>query len=283
MKTIAVIAMGEMGSGIGKRLQERGAHVLTCLDGRSEISQTRARWAGVKATTEEDIIETADLFLSVVPPASAQTVADRFLRKAEGRSRAPVYIDCNALATSTLHEIAKSFSQRGLAFGDGSIIGAAPSGDEKGPRLYLSGQMKQVAEVLCQHGLDARWLSFNLGDASALKMSYSGIGKGFQCLATAMAIGADRAGVLNLLIEELKISEPQFYAWFKKMLPAMQAKAHRWDAEMLEISKFLEPERGASEIFKGAAAVYRHVAEDYRIGPTSETVSILNRFVKDED
>lgn len=279
MTKVAVLAMGEMGSGVARRLHERGAQVLTCLVGRSERSRARAKEAGTEDTTMDNIVESADLFLSIVPPSSAKETADRFLAAAKGRAQAPVYIDCNAIATSTLEEIAASFYRNGLPFGDGSIIGAAPSADGKSPRVYLSGEIEPTAAILGEFGLDARWLSPKLGDASALKMSYSGIVKGFQCLATAMATGADRAGVLHHLIDELKTSEPQFYTWFQKMLPAMTAKAYRWDGEMLEISKFLSEEPGAAEIFKGAASVYRHVAADHRIGPTSGIMSALNRFV----
>ncbi len=52
-----------------------------------------------------------------------------------------------------------------------------------------------------------------------------------------------------------------------KQLPATYSKAYRWDGEMREIAKFLEPERGAVEMLTGAADLYIHVAADYREGP----------------
>jgi len=122
-------------------------------------------------------------------------------------------------------------------------------------------------------------LSSILGEASALKMAYAGIGKGFQALGTAMALGAARAGVTHHLVAELADSQPELYAWLRKMLPTMYAKAYRWDREMLEISAFLEPERGAADMFVGAAALYRHVADDQRIGADSEIISILEAFI----
>jgi putative dehydrogenase len=60
----------------------------------------------------------------------------------------------------------------------------------------------------------------------------------------------------------------------------MYAKAYRWDDEMREISRFLEPERGAADMLAGAAVLYQHVAEDNRVGAQSEILSILNRFVE---
>lgn len=52
------------------------------------------------------------------------------------------------------------------------------------------------------------------------------------------------------------------------------------DDEMREIATFLEPERGAADMLLGAAALYQHVAADNLIGPTSEILSTLDRFVQ---
>src|SRR5438132_13907425 len=79
MTTIAVIAMGEMGSGVARRLVERGARVLTSLTGRSAASAKRAHAAGVIATDDAGLVAEAEIFLSVVPPASAAGTAARFL------------------------------------------------------------------------------------------------------------------------------------------------------------------------------------------------------------
>ena len=45
-ETIGVIAMGEMGSAVARRLHERGATVITQLAGRSAASAARAERAG---------------------------------------------------------------------------------------------------------------------------------------------------------------------------------------------------------------------------------------------
>ena len=283
MVTVAIIAMGEMGSGIARRFIERGARVLTSVEGRSAASVERAEAAGVEMLADADVVARADIFLSIVPPASARDLAIRFLALAEGSRRVPAFIDCNAIAPRTLYGIATGFADRGLRFIDASIIGVAPKPDGSGPRLYLSGPAGDEAEIIGSLGIKTRVLSDRLGEASALKMAYAGIGKGFQALGTAMALGAARAGVSRHLVEELADSQPQLYAWLREMLPAMYAKAYRWNGEMLEISAFLEPERGAAEMFAGAAALYRHVAEDHRAGPDSEIVSILERFAQTAD
>ena len=47
MTTIAVIAPGAMGAGIGMHLARHGARVVTSLDGRSAASRARAAAAGM--------------------------------------------------------------------------------------------------------------------------------------------------------------------------------------------------------------------------------------------
>lgn len=277
MVTIAVIAMGEMGAGLAARFVERGARVVTSLEGRSQASAARAQAAGVEVLKDAQIIDEADFFLSVVPPAYARDTAAQFLALADSRDRAPTFIDCNAIAPQTLHAIAQGFGDRGIPLIDGSIIGAAPKPGYS-PRLFLSGPVGEAAAAIAALGVETRVLSATLGDASALKMAFGGFGKGFQALATAMALGAERAGVMDHLVAELADGQPELYPWLCKVLPDMYAKAYRWDGEMLEISKFLEPERGGADMLAGAALVYRQVAEDAQKSPDAGAVGVLKRF-----
>src|SRR5204863_3675534 len=74
--TIAVVAQGMMGSGVGKRLHERGAEVRTLLSGRSAASAERARAAGMKpAADEKALLDGADFVLSILPPGEAENLA----------------------------------------------------------------------------------------------------------------------------------------------------------------------------------------------------------------
>lgn len=279
MTVIAVVAMGEMGAGVAARLVERGARVLTSLAGRSSASAERAKAAGVSIVDDVALIADAEMLLSIVPPSAAGATAERFLPLIEKAARKPVFIDCNAIAPQTLDGIAKTFTAKKLPFIDASIVGAAPKPDGSSPRLYMSGPMTSEGDTLKRLGLDVRVLSATLGDASALKMSYAGITKGFQALGASMVLGAGRNGAAESFVAELKASQPQLFGWLSKQLPSMYDKAYRWDGEMREIAKFLLPEQGASEMLTGAANLYEHIAADNRVGPQSEIISTLNRFV----
>src|SRR5205814_6621354 len=78
MAVIGVIAQGMMGSGVGRRLRETGAEVLTLLSGRSQASAARAKAAGMAAAANEhELLAGADFFLSILPPGEAEALASR--------------------------------------------------------------------------------------------------------------------------------------------------------------------------------------------------------------
>ena len=272
--------MGEMGSGIAARLVENGARVLTSLSGRSAATQSRAKSAGVEILDDKQISEQAEVILSIVPPSVAAATAQRFLPLIGDSHRKPLFLECNAIAPQTVIAIAKLFAERGLRFGDAAIIGLSPKPGEPGPRLYMSGAVQPEADLLRSFGLDSRVLSDAVGDASALKMAYAGINKGFQAIGAAMILGAARNGAAASLLVELKDSQPIFCAWLQKKLPAMYSKAYRWDDEMREIAKFLEPEQGSVAMLTGAADFYQHVAVEFEAGAGSEMIRALERFAK---
>ena len=75
--TVAIIAPGNMGAAVARRLADNGVIVLTTLTGRSQASVARARDAGMKTVEERDLME-ADFLLSILPPGEALALAKRF-------------------------------------------------------------------------------------------------------------------------------------------------------------------------------------------------------------
>jgi 3-hydroxyisobutyrate dehydrogenase-like beta-hydroxyacid dehydrogenase len=277
--TVAIIAMGEMGAGVARRLTARGARVLTSLDGRSAASAARAAEAGAEAAPDDEaLVEGADILLSIVPPARAGDLAGRFLPAIRRTNARPLYVDCNAIAPRTLDAIARPFLEEGLPFADVGIVGGPPTDQGYTPRFYASGDHAGGLERLNDHGLDVRRLPGGLGDASALKMAYAGSTKGTQAVMISIMLGAARAGVAEALAAEMADSQPGRIADQLRHLPATLRKAYRWDGEMEEIARFLDPESGASEIFQGAAELYRRLAADAAAGPGSERLRLLGRY-----
>jgi 3-hydroxyisobutyrate dehydrogenase-like beta-hydroxyacid dehydrogenase len=258
---IAVIAPGEMGAGIGQRLHERGARVITSLAGRSDGSRQRAERAGMAAVASDDEIVKAAIILSVVPPKDAAGLAAR-LKPAIARADAkPIYVDCNAVAPQTAAEIGAILAGSGAHYVDGGIIGAPPTPTTAGARLYVSGERARDVVRLNSFGLDVRLLDGPIGAASALKMSYAGITKGFTAISALMMLGATRAGCADTLHKELAESQAPLLAWLGRQMPKMPAKAYRWVAEMEEIGAFLDGIPDGRAAYEGFARLYEHIAE----------------------
>lgn len=276
---IAVIAPGEMGAGIGHRLHERGARVITSLVGRSDASCRRAERAGMVAVASDDEIVKADIILSVVPPKDAVGLAQR-LKPAIARATAkPIYVDCNAVAPQTAEEIGAFLAGSGAHYVDGGIIGAPPTPTTAGARLYVSGARARDVMRLTAYGLDVRLLDGPTGAASALKMSYAGITKGFTAVSALMMLGATRAGCADMLAKELAESQAPLLAWLGRQMPKMPPKAYRWVAEMEEIGTFLDGIAGGRAAYESIGALYQHIA-DVQAEPRTadDTVAQLDAF-----
>jgi 3-hydroxyisobutyrate dehydrogenase-like beta-hydroxyacid dehydrogenase len=272
--TIVVIAAGEMGAGIGKRLSERGARVLTSLKGRGSGSVARAQKAGMTDVADDnELVAQADFILSVVPPGGAMALAERFRAPLTAAARKPVYIDCNAVAPKTAEKIGAVISATGARFIDCGIVGGPPA-QNYSPSLYVSGPAMNEARRLAAYGLTIRTVEGGLAAASALKMSYAGITKGFTAIGAAMMLGAWRAGCGDELRQELSESQPQLHAWLTRQVPRMYPKAYRWVAEMEEIAAFLGEDEAARDMYLGIARLYERVAQ----GEAKESAAALREL-----
>jgi len=274
---VAIIAPGMMGSAVGKRLVEHGVRVTTVLSGRSAASAARAREAGMVAVDESEAIA-ADFVMSIVPPATALPLAERLLPLLQASRRKPIYIDCNAVSPATAAAVGAVISATGCPFVDAGIIGAPPRPGYDGTVFYASGEAAPRFAQLGEHGLKIRVLDGPVGAASAMKMSYAGITKGFTALAAAMMLAATREGTAETLHAELAESQPALLAWLTRQMPAMYSKAYRWVAEMEEIAAFVADDPAAQQMFKAYARFYERVAADYD-GDKCE-VGALTAFIK---
>ena len=157
--------------------------------------------------------------------------------------------------------------------------GGPPQPGSDGPSLYLSGDAAGgVSETLRRLGLKTKVIEGGIGAASALKMSYAGITKGLTAIASAMILGASRAGAADALMAELLESQPQLAARFARGLPDMVPKAYRWVAEMREIAAFLDGDPAAAAMFAGAAQLYQRLADD--AGGERRETGTLERFAQ---
>jgi L-threonate 2-dehydrogenase len=258
---VSIIAPGMMGSAVGKRLVEHGLKVTTVLDGRSAMSIVRARDAGMVGVNDEEAAS-ADLLLSIVPPGDALALSERFAPILRARNEKPVYVDCNAVSPVTAADIAAVVTATGTPFVDAGIIGAPPRPQYDGPAFYASGEAAPRFAELSKYGLKVHVMGGPPGAASAMKMSYAGITKGFTALGASMMLAATRAGTAEALHQELSASQPQLLAWLSRQVPAMFPKAYRFVAEMEEIAEFVGEDPAARQMYEGYAQLYERLAAD---------------------
>lgn len=259
--TVAIVAPGNMGAAVARRLVDHGLTVLTTLAGRSAASVARAQANGMTAVEPGRLVE-AEWVLSILPPAQALPFAHQAVQWLEGAALKPVFVDCNAVSPETLRAIGSVVARADIPFIDASIIGLPPKPGQPGPRFYASGPEAGRLEKLARYGLDVRVLEGPLGAASGLKMCYAGINKGIAALAAAMILAAGRSGATAALYEEMSESLPGLLTSLRRQVPEMLPKAYRWVAEMQEIAAFSGEATPAHDVFVGFSRLFAEIARD---------------------
>jgi putative dehydrogenase len=275
--TVAIIAAGNMGAGVGKRLTDNGVSVLTSLADRSEASARRANDAGMRAVEDRALME-ADFLLSIVPPGEALALAKRLAPVLAAANKKPTYVECNAVSPQTMLKIADVIAATGAPFVGAGIIGPPPKPGTSNTKFYASGPAAKKFAKLNDHGLIVRVLGDEPTAAHALKMSYAGITKGFTALGAAMMLAAMREGAADALKAELAESQQPLLAWLTRQTPNMYAKAYRWVAELDEIAAFVGEDRPEHEMLAAAARLYERIAEDFEDG--KKEAGALDKFLK---
>jgi len=275
--TVAIIAPGNMGAAVGGRLTENKVNVLTSLAGRSQASVNRAKAAGMTAVADAQLTE-SDFLLSIVPPGDALALAQRLAPLLGAANKKPVYVDCNALSPQTVERIAAVIAATGCPFVGAGIIGPPPKPGTTNTKIYASGLHAADLARLNDYGLIVRVLAGPLTAASALKMSYAGITKGFTALGAAMMLAATRGSSVEALKAELAESQPALLGFLTRQTPAMYSKAYRWVAEMEEISDFVGKDYPEHAMLDASARLYERIAAD--VEGDKKEVGVMDKFVK---
>src|SRR5476649_278862 len=161
-----------------------------------------------------------------------------------------------------MNQIAEVVAATGCAFVGAGIIGPPPKPGTANTKFYASGPHAAEFAKLNDYGLIVRVLQGPLTAASALKMSYAGITKGFTALGSAMMLAATRGGSAQALQAELAESQPALLGFLTRQVPGMYGKAYRWVAEMDEISEFIGKDFPEHAMQEAAARFYERVAKD---------------------
>ena len=252
--TVGLVGAGHMGSGLGWALREGGARVITTLSGRSARTARLVRAAGVEEVEDLDtIMRTVSHVLVVTPPGAAVEAAVEIAESIRRTGTDPLVADMNAIAPPTVDRIAAVLGSTG--FVDGSISGPPPT-VHAGARLYFSGPRSAELVALPWRHTTPIDLGERLGAASALKMSTASVYKGFVALYTQAIRSADRYGVLDAVVGDLRDAGYDLL----RSVAISATKAHRYVAEMREISTAQAGADLNPDLFAAFADVYADIA-----------------------
>jgi 3-hydroxyisobutyrate dehydrogenase-like beta-hydroxyacid dehydrogenase len=271
--TIAIVAPGDMGAGIGAALHAAGRDVITTLEGRSDATRARAERARLRdAGSLDDVVAAADLFVSILPPASALALARDVAAAIARTGKRPVYLDGNAVSPATVAGVADIVTEAGGAFIDGGIVGLAPGKSAQPTRFYVSGDDLAPAQALTVDGIVVKEVSGGVGRASALKMLYAGINKARFSLFALVATAAERLDLLDELGEEMTFSQADTWAYMERMIPRLPADSERWAPELEEIGRTMDAAGVSGDMHRGAAWILRLMATTPFAAETRETI-----------
>ena len=271
LKRVGLLSPGDMGHVVGRVLIENGMPVISCLDGRSDRTCALAKNAGIEPVeTYDKLVGEADIIISILVPAEAKNAAERIAEALLNTGERVVYVDCNAIAPSTVKSIGEVIHAVGSDFVDAGIIGPPPR--EKGKtRFYASGSKALQFAELTGYGLDVRVIGTEIGQASGIKMTYAALTKGTAALSTELLVAAWKMGLFEPLKEEFLLSQATRFTAIEQGLPSMPPKSRRWVGEMEEIAKTFEELGLTPRTYLGAADVYRFVGESMLADETPET------------
>jgi 3-hydroxyisobutyrate dehydrogenase-like beta-hydroxyacid dehydrogenase len=236
-KTIGILYPGEMGASLAALLRGRGHRVVTTLAGRGERTARLCREAAITVLPSlADVVRTADVVISVVPPAAAEDVAACYCELAPLAPAGALYVDLNAIRPELAETLATRLSSCGRGFVDAAVNGLAKNLMTTAT-LYLSGPRAPEVAALVEGGMRARVLGNRPGRASAMKMLLSGLSKGLCALFVEAALVAERQGMLAEMTDAYGQIYPGVMAVIERMLPTYAQHAGRRAAEMAELEQ----------------------------------------------
>jgi 3-hydroxyisobutyrate dehydrogenase-like beta-hydroxyacid dehydrogenase len=237
VKKIAILGSGEMGSAIAKCLVDNGLAVITCLADRSVRSQQLAGGAGMQDMGNmQALVAAADIFLSILPPASALAFAEQTCALIRESANDVLFVDCNAISPATAKQIESVAAAAGVRFQDAGIIGAAPRAGRLPVRFYTSGEWLDEIQQLAAELIEIKPLGDMVGRASAIKMVYASLTKGTHALRAAAMMAGEQLGVGEDIRKEWAHSLPDAYRAMESRIPTLAPVSGRWSGEMREIA-----------------------------------------------
>jgi 3-hydroxyisobutyrate dehydrogenase-like beta-hydroxyacid dehydrogenase len=273
LRRIGILSIGEMGYHWARLLTDHGVEVLTCSQGRSEVTRKRAENAGVRSVPSlRRLVNEVDLVVSVTVPSAAKRVASQVAKAVAKTGRKDLlYLDANAISPMTADDIGKGLSRSGVSFIDGCIIGPAAKID-KGAVVYVSGPQAERVRELEPFGFTVKVLGPSIAQASAFKVIYAGLTKGLQGLFVELLMGARKFGLLDEIVRRYDESFPGLLNRVGSSIVGLRIHAGRRAEEMDELKRTFGRHGMKAVMAPATQKVLKSIAA-LEIGTASETGS----------
>ncbi|MFF1953359.1 DUF1932 domain-containing protein [Kitasatospora herbaricolor] len=243
---------GSMGAAVAACALANSGQVLWCPQGRSEATASRAERFGLTAVPAlSDLVAQADVVLSLCPPAAAEDVA----RDVAGLGFTGVYVEANAISPQRAVRIAQLFGGTARAVVDGAVVGSPPVGAKR-PRLYLSGAAAEVGLVerlFSGTSVSTHMLGEEIGQASALKVSYTAFQKASRVLA-ALSYGLAREHGVDQALLDVAGQRTGSYLTETDYIGKTAARGWRWGPELDEAADTLAAAGLPDDLLRAAAS-----------------------------
>lgn len=262
--TVGILHPGSMGAAVAACAATNATAVLWCENGRSPASAARAEQAGLTPVpTLCELLDRSDIVIGLCPPAAAEEVA----REVAGHAFTGTYVETNAISPERAERIADLLRPAATVV-DGAVVGSPPVGG-KTPTLYLSGPTAATAmveAVFAGTAVRTKVLGTDVGQASALKVSYTAFQKASRVLA-ALATGMARQYDVDQELLKVAARRSTSYLAEPEYIPKVAARAWRWGPELEEAADTLAAAGLPPEMLRAAASTLArwHDAKDDEI------------------
>ena len=210
---IGVIGYGEVGHTFSKVLKEKGSDIRVydiLLNSAIHAEQIRKKIidAGGIPSSLEELCRESSYVLSMVVTQAALKVAETcspFLTKEK------IYIDFNSTSPAIKQKIKEIIEANNGKFVEAAILGAIGASGVKTRILTAGEKAPEVSHNLRELGLNVKYYSKIVGQASMFKMLRSIFSKGIEILLLEMLVAGKRAGIESDLwndISEFMNSKP---------------------------------------------------------------------------
>jgi 3-hydroxyisobutyrate dehydrogenase-like beta-hydroxyacid dehydrogenase len=257
-QTIGFIGFGEAAHVLAKGLTDAGARVLAWdidLDDavRRHRIEARARDAGTELTTGlTELAGQCSVLLSTVVSSAAAIAVESIAPHLAPRH---LYLDLNSTSPAVKQEVGRIVGRTGARFVEAAVMASVPKLGLRVPILVCGEAAEEARRILERYGMNLENFGPEIGRASATKMFRSVVVKGLEALLLECALGAERYGVTERVLDYVEAGYPGL-DWNRLahfLLGRTAVHGERRGHEMLEVADTLRA-LGIEPLMSEAAA-----------------------------